>query len=60
MAPVTDLVRQRGPATRSEINEAVYPALPADLVRKGLLSVADAAEQAQVSEAKFKGMAGLA
>ena len=31
MALVTDLIRQRGPATRAEINEAVCPALPADL-----------------------------
>lgn len=31
-----------------------------DLVRKGLLSVGDAAEQAQVSEAEFRAMAGLA
>ena len=31
MALVTDLIRQRGSATRAEINEAVYPALPADL-----------------------------
>lgn len=29
MALVTDLIRQRGPATRAEINEAVCPALPA-------------------------------
>ena len=31
MALVTDLIRQRGAITRSEINEAVYPALSADL-----------------------------
>ncbi|MST73269.1 transcriptional regulator [Olsenella sp. CA-Schmier-601-WT-1] len=31
MALVTDLIGQHGPATRAEINEAVYPALSADL-----------------------------
>lgn len=31
MALVTDLIRQCSPATRAEIKEAVYPALPADL-----------------------------
>lgn len=31
IALVTDLIRRQGPATRSEINEAVYPALSADL-----------------------------
>lgn len=28
MALVTDLIRKKGPATRTQINEAVYPALP--------------------------------
>lgn len=31
VALATDLIRQRSPATRAEITEAVYPALPVDL-----------------------------
>lgn len=31
MALATDLIRQRGPTMRADINGAVYPALPTDL-----------------------------
>lgn len=34
MALVTGLIRQRGPAMRTDINETVYPALPTDLIEE--------------------------
>lgn len=34
MALATGLIRRRGPAMRTEINETVYPALPTDLTEE--------------------------
>ena len=34
MALVTGLIRQRGPVTRIEIHETVYPTLPTDLTEE--------------------------
>lgn len=34
MVLATGLIRRRGPAMRTEINETVYPALPTDLTEE--------------------------